>query len=147
MAGQHEKAEECYATALKLAPREASLWFEAGMCEARHKQWDSALERLGKAVELDSKNHQYVANYGLCLALAGRYDEALSWLKKGYSEAEAHFNLARTLHRIHQDEMAQRETMIALQIDPSLAPARELLDELTAPPASLANAPGSPSGR
>jgi tetratricopeptide (TPR) repeat protein len=131
--GQHEKAMTCYDQALKLAPRDASLWHEAGMCQARHKEWTPALERLRKAIEADRENRQYVLNYALCLARAESYDEALAWLMKLHPPALAHFTLARMMHHNGRPELSRQHLQAALQANPGLHAAQQMLVELEQP--------------
>ena len=44
--GDQDKALETYQKALKIFPKEASLWLAMGMCHSRQKQWDKAIEEL-----------------------------------------------------------------------------------------------------
>jgi hypothetical protein len=50
------------------------------------------------------------------------------------TEAEAHYNLARMLWQAHQDDAARQHLQVALQKDPQMKPARDLLSEMEAPP-------------
>lgn len=128
--GSHAKAVATYQQALKLAPKDKALWYQFGMCHARHKDWDPAIESLRKANELDPDDRQCAKTLGLCLARAGRYDEGLACLAKVVGRAEAHCTMARMLHHLKQDEASKRQVQLALQSDPDMAAARELLNEL-----------------
>jgi tetratricopeptide (TPR) repeat protein len=135
----------CYDAALKLAPYDASVWFEVGMMLARRKQWEPALARLRKAGEIEPTNRRYVSSYALALARANRPDECLVWLKKVQGEGEAHCTLARALHDMRQDDLAREHAERALAIDPSLDAAQDLLADLGVLPASATgDDPGSP---
>jgi tetratricopeptide (TPR) repeat protein len=127
MVEQHGKALSCYEAALKLLPQNAGLWFEVGMCQARHQEWEPALERLKKAVELDRENRQFLSSYALTLALAEHYDESVAWLKMLHTDAEAHFTLARLLQRLEKVELCRQHLKTALELDPGLKAAEHLL--------------------
>jgi tetratricopeptide (TPR) repeat protein len=130
MAGNHAKALATYEQVVKLAPKDKMVWQELGMCHARHKDWDPAIDSLRKASELDPDDRQIAKTLGLCLARAGRYDDSLACLEKVVGKAEAHCTVARMLHHLKQDDASKREVQLALESDPNLAEARALLDEL-----------------
>jgi tetratricopeptide (TPR) repeat protein len=131
------RAESTYQKALGKHPKQASLWYELGMCRCRQKQWDAALECLRKAVELEPESRLYVNALGYCLARAGHYDESLDCFLKVSPPAQAHYNLARMLLHLNEGELARKHLEEATQVDPDLAGARELL-------AQFNGAPGSP---
>ncbi|OAI47757.1 hypothetical protein AYO44_08940 [Planctomycetaceae bacterium SCGC AG-212-F19] len=132
-----DNALYCYDAAFKLAPYDASVWFEVGMMLARRKQWEAALARLHKAAEIEPTNRRYVSSYALALARANRPDECLVWLKKVQGDAEAHCTLARALHDMHQDDLAREHAERALAADPSLDAAQDLLADLGVLPAGV----------
>lgn len=131
--GDNERAVATYQKVLKAHPKEAPLWFELGMCYSRQKQWDRALENLRHAVTLDPENRYYVNTLGFCLARAGRYDESLACFRKICGPARAHYNLARMLHHLNRDDLSREHLRLALQADPQLAAARQLLAQIEAP--------------
>jgi tetratricopeptide (TPR) repeat protein len=128
--GNHAKALATYQQAAKLAPKDKGLLFQLGMCHARHKDWEPAIDNLRKAHELDPDNRQCAKTLGLCLARAGRYDESLATLEKVEGKAEAQCTVARMLHHMNQDEASRQQAELALQSNPNLAQAHELLEEL-----------------
>jgi tetratricopeptide (TPR) repeat protein len=128
--GDHEHAVATYRKGLQKHPRQAGLWFDLGMCHARHKEWLPAVEALRKAVELDPENRQYVNVLGHCLARAGRYEESLAFFRKTVGEARAHYNVARMLHHLNDNAQARQHLELALRADPKLAPAQQLLAQL-----------------
>jgi tetratricopeptide (TPR) repeat protein len=137
---QHEKAVHTYQEALKLAPRESGLWFEVGMCHARHREWEPALANIVKAIELDRDNRKFISSHALCLYLAGQREDGLARLKKLYGEAEAHYNLAWMLHRMQENDEARQQLQLALQADPKLTDARTLLARLASAPQAAPSA-------
>jgi tetratricopeptide (TPR) repeat protein len=128
--GDHERAVQTYRKVLQTHRKESSLWADLGMCHARNKEWDPAVEALGTAAELEPHNRQYARTLGLCLARAGRYDDAFAWLSKAGGAAEAHYTIARMLHHLQQDEASKQHLRLALQIDPGMGSAQVLLAEL-----------------
>jgi tetratricopeptide (TPR) repeat protein len=126
----HAHAVGTLQKALQFYPQDAKLWYELGMCHSRQKEWQPALEALGKAVERDPENRQYVNTLGYALARAGRYDESLACFGRVNGEAKAHYNLARMLRHMDQPELTRQHLELALQKDPELADAKSLLGEM-----------------
>ncbi|HMC64417.1 MAG TPA: tetratricopeptide repeat protein [Gemmataceae bacterium] len=138
--GDFERAEATYHSALRIQPKDAAVWFEMGMCQARrHNRWESAVEALKAACELDPENRQYAKTLGFCMTRAGQYDAGLDCLKRVVGEAEAHCDLARMLHHMKQDAASRQQLQLALQFNPHLESARQLEMELDG--GSLAPAP------
>jgi hypothetical protein len=143
---RHDLAVHFYDECIKLAPKDAGLLHEAGMCQARHKEWEAALARLSRAVELDPENRACAMNFALCLARGERFDESLSWLRRLQPEAEAQFTLARMMHHLGRYDLCMEHVRQSLNADPMFIPAQELLANLTAPapttpPVSASRAP------
>jgi tetratricopeptide (TPR) repeat protein len=130
----YKHATATYQEALKRFPKNPSLPYELGMCYARQKDWALALEYLTKAAELDQENRQYNNALGYALARCGRYDDSLNAFMRLESEAEAHSRVAWMLWQVHQDDLARQHVQVALQKDPEMKPALDLLAELDAPP-------------
>jgi tetratricopeptide (TPR) repeat protein len=126
----YDHAVATYQTALKRHPKDAALWHELGMCHSQQKAWEPALASLHKAVELDPENRPYNNTLGYCLARAGRYDESLACFQKVNGAAQAHYNLARMQLHLRQDDLARQNLEAALQLDPQLAAAKQLLGQL-----------------
>jgi pentatricopeptide repeat protein len=128
----HDRAIATYQKALKLAPKDAALPFELGMAHARWKEFEPAIANLKIALTLDPENKQCANTLGHCLARAGRYEEALEVFKKSVGEAMAHYNLARMLHHLNQDDLSRKHLALALSFEPQMTEARDLLLQLTA---------------
>ena len=136
--GDYERAVATYDRAIQAHPKNAAPRFELGMCQARSKNWNLALQSLQKAVEVDPENRVYVHTYGLCLARAQRYDESFAVLAKLEGPASAHYDLARMLHHLEQDEASKEHLRLALTQNPDHFGAQQLLVALqggTAEPA------------
>jgi tetratricopeptide (TPR) repeat protein len=131
-AGDYERAVETYNKGLKRLPKAAPLWYESGLCHARHKDWNGALEHLKVAVSLDADNAGYAKTLGFCLGMVGRYEESFASFRKVLSEGQAHYNVARVLHHARHDAASRQHVELALRCNPELEPARKLLAELDA---------------
>jgi tetratricopeptide (TPR) repeat protein len=131
--GDHPRTVAAYKRALQLYPREPMLYHELGMCHARHQEWDLALQNLGHAVELDPENRPMLRSLAYCLARARRYDESYAIFSRLDGDAMAHYNLARMLHHLQEDELSKEHLRLALRVRPDLMPASQLLAELENP--------------
>lgn len=131
--GDHGRAVSTYQKALKVHPKEVTLWAELGMCHAQQKEWEPALRCLRKGLEFDPENRQLSHHLGWCLARAGHYEESLVCFRKTDGEAKAHYNLARMLHHMQQNDLSCQHLRIALEKNPQLAEAKQLLVNLESP--------------
>lgn len=116
-------AIENYQKALKYAPNNASLWYEMGVCHNHQKDWNPALECLNRAAQLDPSNRSYVNTQAVVLAAAGHYEESLNCFVRTNGEAMGYYRLAQTLQHLQQPELSRRYLEVAMQKNPSLAPA------------------------
>jgi tetratricopeptide (TPR) repeat protein len=134
----HDHAVAAYQKALKQDPKNVVLLYELGMVHARSKEWDAALAHLKAAFELDPNNKECATTFGHCLARSGRIDEAFEVFRRTVGEARAHYNLARMLQHMNQDEMCRQHLHLALRVDPQLVEARDMLVQLSARPTQAA---------
>lgn len=144
---EYDRAAQTYQDALKISAKDASLWFDLGMCQARQQNWAGALESMHRAAELDPENRAYGSALAYALARAGRYDESFALFKKLAGEGQAHYNVARMLHHVHQDEQSKQHLRLALQSEPGLDAARELLAQLEAPASGIRPAAGTDTAK
>jgi tetratricopeptide (TPR) repeat protein len=128
--GDYEHTVETYQKAKKALPKNAAFCFGLGMCQARHQDWAPALDNLKAATELDPENRKYANTRAFALARTGRYQEGFECFKKMVGEAQAHYNVARMLHHLKQDDVCKDELREALKADPTLADARQFLADL-----------------
>jgi Tfp pilus assembly protein PilF len=124
------RALEVYQKAVSDHPKEPGVWYELGLCQARNKQWEAALQNLRRAVELDPENRTRARSLGFCLARAGHIDESYAVFAKIDGEAMAHYHVARMLLHTKQDRLGEQHLRLALQLQPDLAPASALLASL-----------------
>jgi tetratricopeptide (TPR) repeat protein len=128
--GNQERVVATYQEAMKALPKVASLRFDLGMYYAQRKEWTPAVDNLKTALTMDEENPTYVNTLAFCLARAGRYDESFECFRKSVGEAQAHYNVARMLHHLNEDEACKKHLRLALQAKPDLSPAQQLLSQL-----------------
>lgn len=130
--GDSDRAVATYNRAIRDYPKDAALRYELGMSHAQRKNWDVALQSMQMAVRLDPENRRYAQNYGLCLARAQRYEESFAVLAKLEGHARAHYDLARMMHHLDQNDLSKEHLRLALAQNPELIGAQQLLAELEA---------------
>jgi tetratricopeptide (TPR) repeat protein len=135
-----DRAIAVYLKAVQQNPKAAVLWYEEGMVHCCRKDFDKALQCLGKAHELDPDNRPFATQYGLCLARAGRAHDAVMVLGRVMNRAEAHYNVARMMQHIGQGELARQYVQFALQERPTHSGALMLLAQLNGSSGTLAPA-------
>jgi tetratricopeptide (TPR) repeat protein len=128
--GNFEGALDYYRKALACNPKAAPLWYELGVCQARHANWPAAVESLQQASNLEPNNHTYLKTLGFCLAKNGRFDDSVICFKRIMEEGQAHYNLARLLHHEKQDDLSRLHVQLAIQANPKLTVAQDLLAQL-----------------
>jgi len=128
--GEDARAVDVYQKALQKHPKDAAVCFEIGMYHCGTKNWNEALVLLHKAAELEPDNREYVTKYGFTLARAGRFDDGVNCLARVMHKAEAHYNVARMLHHLQQPELCKQHLNVALQTNPNLVPAQQMLTQL-----------------
>jgi tetratricopeptide (TPR) repeat protein len=143
----HDRSVLTYQKAIKGHPKEVSLRSELGMCHARHKEWGPALKQFKAALELDPENRQMRNQLGHCLARAGYIQESLDCFTKTVGQARAHYNVARMLFHMQQPQLGKQHLHLALQQDPKLDEARELLVQIEGGRAPQTVVPAGFSGR
>jgi tetratricopeptide (TPR) repeat protein len=123
----YDKALETFHKTLERFPKEASLWYDLGMCHCRRKDWTQAIKALQKALDLDPENRQMMQTLGFTLARAGQIDESLVYFRRAVGPAQAHFNVARMLLHTQQVDACKQHLQMALQANPNFEGARQLL--------------------
>lgn len=126
-----DRALATYKNGLAMLPRSAQLWYEQGVCQAQHQQWEPAAESFRNAVTQDPENRAYIKTLAFCLGRAGHYDESLASFRKVGNEAQAQYDLARLLHFMQQEQLSGDHLRLALAAQPGMPDATRLLAELT----------------
>jgi tetratricopeptide (TPR) repeat protein len=147
----YDRAIGAYQYGLKLNPNSAPLWFEAGLCHTRKKDFPQALACLSKAHERDPQNHDIATTYGLLLARAGRPQDAVPVLARVMNRADANYYVARMMNHLNQSDQSRQYLQAALAERPTHQPSLVMLAQLDGragqqPPAT-ANGPSDPAVR
>ncbi|WP_425613673.1 tetratricopeptide repeat protein [Anatilimnocola sp. NA78] len=128
--GNFPKAIEAYNRAATAHPKSGLVQNDLGLCYARQKDAGKAIEHLNKACELAAKNPKYRNNLATVLVENGRNEEAFKQLKALNTEGGAHYNLAYMLSARNKPEEAAAHLRLALQAEPELSAAREMLAQM-----------------
>lgn len=134
--GDAAKSVQYFQKALAVNPNDASIHNDLGLAYSKTGNAAAAKDSLMKASSLDSSNVRYRNNLATVLVEHGQVDEAVSQLKQVESAAVAHYNVAYLLFTKQNTAAAQQHLQLALQADPNLQPARDLLSRLGGSPAA-----------
>jgi len=128
--GDVGKAIEIYHRALAVEPRHPLVLNDLGLCHARQGRFQQAVPPLQGAVAAQPGNARYRNNLANVLIAAGQADAAVDTLQQIYPPAIAHFNVGYLLYRQQKTDEAVRYLMRAVQLDPNLPSAREMLAQI-----------------
>ena len=117
-------AREVISAGLKLAPQDAVLWNNLGMCNFLQGRHEQALENFTRAAERVPSNPQYRANRAAALAMLGRDSEA----KREYRSV---LDSTTTRHNLEVLAKARKNPPVVSAADE---------DDLTSAPASTQSA-------
>jgi tetratricopeptide (TPR) repeat protein len=127
---QYPEAETAYAAAITAAPTNPTPLNDYAMCLARQRRYDEAIDHFQKAIMLQKHHALYRNNIAEVLVKAGRPREAFDHLSAVHSVAESHYNLGMLLRRNGELEPARQQIVAALQVDPGMTAAEDVLAEL-----------------
>ncbi len=124
---EREKAISFYTKATEVSPGNAATYAEMGSVYAKAGNLNSAKEQLQKAVNLEPKNTGHRSTLAGIYLDMGNADKALEELTQVHEPAMANYQMAY-LHFTRKNVPATQQYLSnALQIDPNLQPARDLL--------------------
>lgn len=124
---EHDQAEEFFNKAIAVNPKDAGAFNELAMVQREQGKNAEAQASFQKAITIDPNNLLYRNNLAGSLVAMGRSDEAINQLQQVLTPAEANYNVA-FLHFSNKNLAgAQQHLELALQADPTLQPARDLL--------------------
>ena len=131
--GEFDEAVSLYQRAIEADPNVAVAQNDLGLCYARSGDAESALSALRRAIQLQPTCKRYRNNIATILVKLGQPDEALAHLAAVHPPDVAHYNAGYLLHRSgHRGSAIQYFTQ-ALQHNPTMAPARQMLAQLGGP--------------
>ncbi len=123
---QHQQASEFFSKAIAVNP-DAGTYNELALAYQSQNKPAEAQAAVRQAISQDGKNARYRNNLASMLVKGGRSDEAVKELQQVFPPAVANYNVAY-LHFSNQNmAAAQQHLQVALQQDPNLAQARDLM--------------------
>ena len=134
-----EHAIKMYDKATDIKPRDANLWYDKALLQARFKDWDGSIASFREAQKIDPDNRLYRRTLGMTQARAGKFDDALATLSKCMKEEEAHYTMARMYQHLDRSADAKEQLVLALKARPTFVPAREMLTQLEHPGPDASN--------
>ena len=124
---EKDKAVEFYQKAAAVAPNNAATFADLGSLHARTGNLPAARVELQKAVNLDPKSTSYRSALAGVMLDSGNAEAALTELNQVNSPAMSNYQMAY-LHFTRKNVPATQQYLSsALQIDPNLKPARDLM--------------------
>ncbi len=127
---QHEQATEFFAKAISVSPQSDS-YNEMALCLQNQARTSEAIAAVQKAIELDPSNPRYRNNLAGMLVSSGRSDEAVQSLQQVFPPAVANYNVAYLHFQNNNVAASQQHLQQALQIDPNLGLARDLMAQIS----------------
>lgn len=100
--GDHERAQQIYQTALKLAPNEPTIMSNYGLSLALSRHLPEAERVLAEAVASERSDARVRQNLVLVLGLQGRFGEAEALARRDQSPAEAAATIAYLKRSVSQ---------------------------------------------
>jgi tetratricopeptide (TPR) repeat protein len=111
-----EDAKQTLAAGLKVAPGDAVLSNDLGMCYLRTGEYELALTSFQSAYKAKPEEPRYRTNAALATAMLGRYEDALALYKQVLPEADAHYNLGVICESIQDHSRASQEFQKAIEL-------------------------------
>jgi len=143
--GRFAQAEVHYKKALKLSPKDAKIWNDAGYSYYLQGRWADSERALRTATKLAPDDERIRINLGLTLAAAQKPDEALPLLSQANGDAVGHANLGYLLAATGQFDLARRQYETALGMRPDLDVARRALARIDRQKAAALEASTAPA--
>jgi Flp pilus assembly protein TadD len=116
-----ESAIEVLKAGVQIAPQDAVLSNNLGMCRMLQKRYEEALDCFTAAAAGVPKDARSRANMAVALGMLGRFEESLSIYLQLVSPSEAHHNLGVLCQARKDAERAQQEFAVADALSPKKA--------------------------
>ncbi len=123
---QHLQAAEFFNKAIAVKPQ-AGIYNELASVYQKQGKVTEAQASVQRAIQLDPSNARYRNNLAGMLVVGGRSDEAIKQLEQVFPPAVANYNVAFLHFKNQNIAAAQQHLQVALQADPNLKEARELM--------------------
>ena len=136
---KHVEASQYFEKAIAVAPRPETYSDYAKTLGGMGKNAE-ALGAASKAIEMDNKNPKYRNNLAGLLVQQGRSDDASQLLQQGglFTPGEANYNVAYLNFKNNNMPAARQYLQTALQHEPGLQQARDLLNQISNSPSTQA---------
>ena len=129
------EAVDYYQKAIAASPNDAQLYSDLGMLYSRSGKIEEASKKLEQAIAIRPSEAKYHSNLAAIHLDSGHADQAMATLQKVNTPAAANYNMALLHVQRNQLQNAQQHLTTALQHDPNMQPARELLTKIGGPQA------------
>lgn len=131
--GQFTQAVEFYTKAIDSAGSDGDLLVEMGSCYARAGKLSQAQTQLQTAINLNPTSKEYRQAMASVLIDQGQTTEALNEIAQVEAPAMANYRMAYLMFNRQKIAEAKRHLAKALEIDPNLGPARDLMAQMNVP--------------
>ncbi|MFI4874262.1 MAG: tetratricopeptide repeat protein [Blastopirellula sp. JB062] len=128
--GKSSEALEYYSKAAEKHPDSAIAMNDLGLCYLKMKRFEDAMASIFKATTIEPENVRYRNNMASALVDANRLEEAFSQLEYAHGAAAGHYNLGYLLYKRGDSQLARVHLNLAIQKDPNLKAAQQLLSIL-----------------
>jgi len=132
---QHDflKATKILQKAVAKHPKNTTALNDLGLCYGRQEKMAQAIATLQQAIKIAPENKRYRNNIAAVLVKAHRENEAFAHLTRVYDKASAHYNVGYMLQQNGRVAEARKHFQSALQINPSLVQAKQMLAQIDGP--------------
>ncbi|HAX78234.1 MAG TPA: hypothetical protein DCY88_21045, partial [Cyanobacteria bacterium UBA11372] len=122
--GESEKAEAGYQQIIQQHPENADAWHLLGVIASQRREYQTAIERINRAIELNPDSPSFYNNLGNAYREQGDLVGAIAYYQKAIQlqsdYADAHKNLADVYQQQGKSAEALRESGIVAQISGKL---------------------------
>ncbi len=125
-----QKALEYYAKAEKVSPKSTEIYSESGQIHVAMGQYAQARAQFQKAVNLEPTSRAHRVQLAGLMVDQGQVTEALQEIQQVDTPAMANYQIAYIYASRKNVPVAQQYLQAALQLDPNLQPARDLMGSL-----------------
>lgn len=134
---EYTEAEQMFGKALAAKPQ-GDVYNELATVLQKQGRTAEAQATVQQAIATEPNNQRFRNNLAGMLVTSGRSDEAVQQLSQVFPPAVASYNVAY-MHFANQDLAgAQKYLQSALQVDPNLKEARELMEKINSSPTAQA---------
>jgi tetratricopeptide (TPR) repeat protein len=132
--GRLDVAQMLYQRAVKAHPKNATAQNDLALCYARRGDLPTAARILEQAIRLEPRKALYRNNAAKVLVEMNHVKPAMDHLAAVHTPAVANYNMAVLLNDRGRGGEAIPFLGQAISLDPTLAPAHDMLAQLTTPP-------------